>query len=331
MALASILCSAWVLACWPGLKRPPEQGGSGCRVSIPPLRRFTMKVMGRWSVETVDVRADGTGLCSRAGTALLALVADRVGLTGGLCDALGHARAARGARTRPGGLRLGGDARRRRSVRVGSRGAGWPVLAVRGCRVGLDGAAGGALDRRCRARRDPRGQGGCPRAGVAAGAAPDRVILDFDATPIDVHSEKEQAAGHYKGGFGFNPLLVSCGREVLGGILRPATLARTTPRITSCCWISRSSNCPKARSMGRSSRVRIRRARATISPTRAARPASGSRSAIRSPSRSVKRSELRDGIGVAAGADHDGEPRDGAWVTELTGKVNVPDWPEAPG
>ena len=55
----------------------------------------------------------------------------------------------------------------------------------------------------------------------AAGAAPERVILDFDATPIDVHSEKERAAGHYKGGFGFNPLVVRCGREVLAGILRP--------------------------------------------------------------------------------------------------------------
>ena len=42
-----------------------------------------MKVMGRWSAKTVDVRADGTGLSSRAGTALLALVADRVGLTAG--------------------------------------------------------------------------------------------------------------------------------------------------------------------------------------------------------------------------------------------------------
>src|ERR1019366_9859460 len=54
-----------------------------------------------------------------------------------------------------------------------------------------------------------------------AGAAPDRVILDFDATPISIHSEKEHAAGHYKGGFGFNPLLASCGREVLAGVLRP--------------------------------------------------------------------------------------------------------------
>src|SRR3954465_11664477 len=55
----------------------------------------------------------------------------------------------------------------------------------------------------------------------AAGAAPAEVILDFDATPITAHSDKEQAAGHYKGGFGFHPLLATCGREVLAAILRP--------------------------------------------------------------------------------------------------------------
>src|SRR2546427_7550405 len=52
--------------------------------------------MGRWSAKTVDVRADGTGLSSRAGTSLLALVADRVGLTAGLCDALQDTRQRRG-------------------------------------------------------------------------------------------------------------------------------------------------------------------------------------------------------------------------------------------
>jgi hypothetical protein len=51
------------------------------------------------------------------------------------------------------------------------------------------------------------------------------VILEFDPTPIDVHSEKEHAAGHYQGSFGFNPLLVSCEREVLAGILRPGNAA----------------------------------------------------------------------------------------------------------
>ena len=47
------------------------------------------------------------------------------------------------------------------------------------------------------------------------------MILDLDVTPISVHSEKELAAGHYKGSFGFNPLLVSSGPEVLAGVLRP--------------------------------------------------------------------------------------------------------------
>src|SRR5271167_5131178 len=44
--------------------------------------------MGRSTSETVDVRADGTGLSSHAGTALLALLAQRLGLTDGLCAAL---------------------------------------------------------------------------------------------------------------------------------------------------------------------------------------------------------------------------------------------------
>jgi hypothetical protein len=47
-----------------------------------------VRVMGRWSVKAVDVRADGMGLSWRPGTALLASVADRAGLTGGLCEAL---------------------------------------------------------------------------------------------------------------------------------------------------------------------------------------------------------------------------------------------------
>ena len=51
-------------------------------------------MMGRWSVKTVDVRADGLGLSSRAGTSSLA---DRLGLTGGLCGALGGSRKRRWA------------------------------------------------------------------------------------------------------------------------------------------------------------------------------------------------------------------------------------------
>jgi hypothetical protein len=51
-----------------------------------------LKVMGRSRVRTVNVRADGTGLSSRTGTALLPLVAGQLGLTGGLSDALAGTR-----------------------------------------------------------------------------------------------------------------------------------------------------------------------------------------------------------------------------------------------
>lgn len=44
-----------------------------------------MKVIGSASFRTVDVLADGTGLSSRAGSALLALTAQRLGLTDGGC------------------------------------------------------------------------------------------------------------------------------------------------------------------------------------------------------------------------------------------------------
>jgi hypothetical protein len=48
------------------------------------------------SLRTADVRADCTGLSSRARTTLFALVADRLGLTAGLCDVLAGTRARRG-------------------------------------------------------------------------------------------------------------------------------------------------------------------------------------------------------------------------------------------
>jgi hypothetical protein len=48
--------------------------------------------MGRSTIETVDVRADGMGLSSRAGTALLALTAQRLGLTDGLSGGLAGTR-----------------------------------------------------------------------------------------------------------------------------------------------------------------------------------------------------------------------------------------------
>ena len=52
----------------------------------------------------------------------------------------------------------------------------------------------------------------------------DEVILDVDAALVEIHSEnKEQAASHYKGGFGFHPMFCFADHsgEALAGILRP--------------------------------------------------------------------------------------------------------------
>ena len=63
---------------------------------------------------------------------------------------------------------------------------------------------------------------------------PERLTLDVDATLITAHSEKEKAAGNYKGGYGFHPLQVYLDetREALGGCCVPGTPARTPPMIT---------------------------------------------------------------------------------------------------
>jgi hypothetical protein len=181
-----------------------------------------LKVMGRSWVKTVNVVADGTGLSSRAGSSLLALVAARVGLTGGLSDALAGTRERRSGHD-PGRvfcdlavmLADGGRCVSDLAALAGQASLFGEIASVFTARRVVCSIGPSELARVRRARAIAR------ERAWAAGAAPRRVILDFDATPVDSHSEKERAAGHYKGGFGFNPLLATCGREVLAGILRP--------------------------------------------------------------------------------------------------------------
>jgi Transposase DDE domain group 1 len=287
-----------------------------------------LKVMGRWSVKTVDVRADGTGLSSRAGTSLLALVAGRVGFTGGLREALAGTRQRRSGH-QPGGVFC--------DLAV--------MLADGGrCVSDLQALAGqsslfGEVASVSTARRVVLSVGESELAGIRAaraaarsrawaqGAAPDRVILDFDATPIDVHSEKEQAAGHYKGGFGFNPLLVTCGREVLAGILRPGNagannvadhlelldlgLEQLPQSALDGEILARSDSAGASHDLADACRecdIRFSFGYPISEPVRQALLC-------------LEESAWRPAI------DQNGEPREGAWVTELTGRVNLPDWP----
>jgi hypothetical protein len=54
-----------------------------------------------------------------------------------------------------------------------------------------------------------------------------RVMLDVDASLVEIHSEnKEQAASHYKGGYGFHPMFCfTDDGEALAGMLRPGNAA----------------------------------------------------------------------------------------------------------
>ncbi len=63
------------------------------------------------------------------------------------------------------------------------------------------------------------------RRGDVSGSSP--VVLDIDSTLVEVHSEnKAQAAAHFKGGFGFHPMLcVTDDGEPLAVMLRPGNAA----------------------------------------------------------------------------------------------------------
>ena len=63
-----------------------------------------------------------------------------------------------------------------------------------------------------------------------AGVASERIVIDIDATLITAHSDKERAAGTFKRGFGFHPLLAYLDqtREALAGVLRPGNAGATT-------------------------------------------------------------------------------------------------------
>jgi hypothetical protein len=288
-----------------------------------------LKVMGRSGIQKVEVQADGTGLSSRAGTALLPLVAERVGLTDAVGWALAGTRERRSAHD-PGrvfcdlavmladGGRCVSDL-----VALGSQPALFgEVASVSTARRVLLAVGEAELGRLRAARAQARARA------WAAGAAPAPVILDFDATPITAHSDKQGAAGHYKGGFGFNPLLVSCGREVLAGILRPGNagannaadhlavfdlaLEQLPPAALDGPILARSDSAGASHALAdacRETRVRFSfgyaidgRVREAILalPERAWRPA----------------------------IDGDGQVREGAWVAELTDRVALDAWPK---
>jgi hypothetical protein len=287
-----------------------------------------LQVMGRVGFKTVDVAADGTGLSSRAGTALLALVAARLGLTDGLIAALAGTRERRSAHE-PGQVFCdlavmaadGGRCVSDLAALAGQPALFGEVASISTARRVMLSVGESELDaiRQARARARERAW--------AAGAAPQRVILDFDATPIDAHSEKEGAAGHYKGGFGFNPLLVSCGREVLCATLRPGNAGANNADDHLRCLELALEQLPQSALDGE---ILARSDSAGAShdfadACRETRIGFSLGYPLTDPVRQVILALEEHAWRPAVNGD--GQPREGAWVAELTGKVKLDGWP----
>lgn len=189
-----------------------------------------MQVHATTPLSPIEVTCDMPGLTSRAGTALLSGLADKLGLTAGLTKALRlHSRR---VRHEPG--RIVRDL----AVMLADGGDALCDLGVLRDQEALFGpVASEATAYRCLERLDEELLAAVRAARALAreraweqAGAPKRLILDLDATLVTAHSEKEGAAGTYKGGFGFHPLLcfeASTG-EALAGILRPGNAGSNT-------------------------------------------------------------------------------------------------------
>ncbi len=192
-----------------------------------------MKVMRDGRSVTVEVTSDGAGLVSHAGSALVAQVAEEVGLTSALSLGLAPIKQRRrghdpGRVLRDLAVMLvdGGEC-------VSDLGAVREQDALFGS-VASDSTAFRMIDRIASTPGSLdalRGAHARARAGFwEMHGAPERLTLDVDATLITAHSEKEKAAGNYKGGYGFHPLQVYLDetREAMGGLLRPGNAGSNT-------------------------------------------------------------------------------------------------------
>ena len=172
----------------------------------------------------------GRGLAVHAGARLLADLADNVGLTAALSAAMAQTKSRDRGHDRgrvlvdaavmvaDGGDAIGDIAAMAAQPRlfgeVASPSTLWRTLEAAGGRVGQVKAA------RAEARA----------AVWAAGADPGFYVIDIDATLVDSHSDKQAAAGTYKGGYGFYPLMayLDATGEALAAMLRPGNAGSNT-------------------------------------------------------------------------------------------------------
>jgi Transposase DDE domain group 1 len=188
------------------------------------------------------VTADGSGVVSHVGAALLRLLADRAGLSQALSAGLarrgwwpGHDRG-RVAVDLAVMIADGGEAICDIDVLRHQGEVFGPVASAATCWRALDEIGDVQLRRIAKARAQVRARvwallGAVPPARAAGRDIGDGVVvLDVDSTIVLAHSEKEGAAPTYKSTFGFHPILVTCDNtgELLAIKLRPGNAGANT-------------------------------------------------------------------------------------------------------
>lgn len=293
----------------------------------------------------VKVSADGEGLVSRAGVALLRELTVDTGLADGWSEVLLDTYKALPSRHLPG--RVLADL----AVVIADGGDALAHLATLRDQQKLFGTvASDATAWRCVERVDEEHlarlqavRATARERAWAAGAGPDLaggLTIDIDATITIAHSDKENAARTWKKTYGFHSLLAYLDRpdisggEGLAGILRPGNAGSNTT----------------------ADHIRILDMALAALPARA-RPQPGTR---RSPTLLVRTDSAGATYGFAAACrengcqfsfgfaidepvrtailalperawtpayDIDGDPREGAWIAEITGLLDLAKWP----
>jgi hypothetical protein len=163
-----------------------------------------------------------------------------------------------------------------------------------------------------------------------AGARPDTITLHIDATLVTAHSDKERAAGNYKHGYGFHPICCYLDEtgEALAAILRPGDAGSNTAEDHFAVLGLALQQLPSA-DLDREILVRVDIGGATHAFTADCHEANIRFSVGYEPPPTVRQAilELPEAACVQA-IDGDGEARDGAWVAELTGGLDLSAWPD---
>lgn len=296
-----------------------------------------MKVKHHTPIGSLQIEADAHGLVSRSGTALASELAGRLGVVATLSEALDHLHRRRPTHD-PGRVLCdlatmlidGGEC-------VADLGALQDQPELFG-EVASHSTASRVLHAIGPAEREAirAARAAARERAWALGGRPESIVLDFDSHLVEVHSEKEGAAANRKHGFGFHPLgcwLDESG-EALAMVLRPGNAGANTAADHVAVLDQALSQLPAdVKDREREQPVEILARSDSAGATHDFAAALRARKIGFSLGYYVTEAVGRAALGLADEAwrpaiDADGEPREGAWVAELSGEVDLTPWPE---